>query len=49
MGVPFLGQLPLVQSIREGGDAGKPAAFSDDSPLLAPLNELIDNFLEQMK
>jgi hypothetical protein len=38
-----------VQSIREGGDAGKPAAFSDDSPLLAPLNELIDNFLEQMK
>jgi ATP-binding protein involved in chromosome partitioning len=49
MGVPFLGQLPLVQSIREGGDAGKPAAFSDDSPLLAPLNELIDNFLEQMR
>jgi ATP-binding protein involved in chromosome partitioning len=24
--VPFLGQIPLVQSIREGGDSGKPAS-----------------------
>ena len=24
--VPFLGQIPLVQSIREGGDTGKPAS-----------------------
>jgi ATP-binding protein involved in chromosome partitioning len=28
--VPFLGEVPLVQSIREGGDAGKPAIVSDD-------------------
>jgi len=48
MQVPFLGQLPLVQTIREAGDQGKPAAFSDDSPMLTPLNEMIDNFLEQM-
>ena len=27
----FLGQIPLVQSIREGGDAGVPAMVSDDS------------------
>jgi ATP-binding protein involved in chromosome partitioning len=26
----FLGQIPLVQSIREGGDAGVPAMVSDD-------------------
>jgi ATP-binding protein involved in chromosome partitioning len=49
MGVPFLGQLPLVQSIREAGDVGRPAAFQDESPVLDPLNQLIDNFLEQMK
>jgi ATP-binding protein involved in chromosome partitioning len=49
MQVPFLGQLPLVQSIREAGDVGRPAAFQDESPVLEPLNELIDNFLEQMK
>ena len=27
-GVPLLGQIPLVQSIREGGDTGEPAALS---------------------
>lgn len=25
--VPFLGQIPIVQSIREGGDSGKPASI----------------------
>jgi ATP-binding protein involved in chromosome partitioning len=28
--VPFLGQIPLVQSIREGGDLGVPVMMSDD-------------------
>jgi ATP-binding protein involved in chromosome partitioning len=28
--LPFLGQIPLVQSIREGGDEGTPAMMSDD-------------------
>lgn len=28
--LPFLGQIPLVQSIREGGDEGVPAMMSDD-------------------
>jgi len=28
--LPFLGQIPLVQSIREGGDQGVPAMMSDD-------------------
>ncbi len=27
-GIPLLGQIPIVQSIREGGDAGEPAALS---------------------
>ncbi|MCQ2118385.1 MAG: Mrp/NBP35 family ATP-binding protein [Bacteroidales bacterium] len=27
-GIPLLGQIPLVQSIREGGDSGEPAALS---------------------
>jgi ATP-binding protein involved in chromosome partitioning len=29
--IPFLGQIPLVQSIREGGDAGVPVMVSDDA------------------
>jgi len=31
MGIPMLGQIPLVQSIREGGDAGEPAALNESS------------------
>ena len=29
--LPFLGQIPLVQSIREGGDLGIPAMATDDA------------------
>ncbi|HMW25950.1 MAG TPA: Mrp/NBP35 family ATP-binding protein [Ferruginibacter sp.] len=29
--IPFLGQIPIVQSIREGGDIGVPAMVSDDA------------------
>jgi len=28
--LPFLGEIPLVQSIREGGDSGVPVMMSDD-------------------
>jgi ATP-binding protein involved in chromosome partitioning len=29
--LPFLGEIPIVQSIREGGDKGLPAAMDDES------------------
>ena len=29
--IPFLGQIPLVQSIREGGDQGVPVMIGDDA------------------
>lgn len=29
--IPFLGQIPIVQSIREGGDKGVPVMMSDDA------------------
>lgn len=31
MGVPLLGQIPIVQSICESGDEGEPVAVSDDT------------------
>ena len=37
-GVPLLGQIPIVQSIRENGDAGEPAALSSHPDGLAFLN-----------
>lgn len=37
-GIPLLGQIPLVQSVREGGDEGTPAALSD-GPLFDAMRE----------
>lgn len=34
-GIPLLGQIPLVQSIREGGDSGEPAALGTRPDSLA--------------
>lgn len=31
-GVDLLGQIPIVQSVREGGDAGEPVMLSKDDP-----------------
>ena len=33
VGVPLLAQIPLVQSIREAGDAGRPAVLQEDTPI----------------
>lgn len=32
-GVPLLGEIPLVQSIREAGDAGRPAGLQENTPV----------------
>ena len=29
--VPFLGEIPIVQSIREGGDIGYPSILNNDA------------------
>jgi ATP-binding protein involved in chromosome partitioning len=42
--VPFLGELPIVQSIREAGDVGRPAVLQDDTPASRALGEIIHNF-----
>ena len=31
LNIPLLGQIPIVQSICEGGDSGKPVALNPDS------------------
>ncbi len=33
MDIPFLGEIPIVQSIREAGDAGRPAALQTATPI----------------
>lgn len=39
---PFLGSLPLTKGVRVSGDAGTPAALSDDQDLAAPFRALAD-------
>ncbi len=46
-GVPLLGQIPLVQSIRESGDSGLPAVLKD-GPTAVAFQELSENLARQI-
>ncbi len=46
--IPLLGQIPLVQSIREGGDEGRPAVIGNDSPSASAFMELAANAAQQV-
>ena len=48
LGLPLLGQIPLVQSIREGGDEGRPVAFSADSITAQAFMSLAEKVVEQV-
>jgi len=48
LNVPFLGEIPLVQSIREAGDAGRPAALQDGSPVEKAYIELTKGVVTQL-
>lgn len=41
--LPFLGQIPLVQGIREGGDAGIPAMKGGDGPARNAFMEMVSH------
>ncbi len=45
--VPFLGEIPLVQSIREAGDAGRPAAMQSGTALVSAFESLTKNVVEE--
>ena len=40
--IPFLGEIPLIQSIREGGDTGLPIALDVDSPAAKAFIDVAD-------
>ncbi len=45
--LPLLGQIPLVQSIREGGDSGTPVAFDEDSILGKAFAEIAEHVIRE--
>jgi ATP-binding protein involved in chromosome partitioning len=46
--VPFLGEVPLVQSVREAGDVGRPAVLQGDTPAAAPFIDLCTAVMERV-
>lgn len=48
MDTVFLGELPIVQSIREAGDFGRPAAMQDNTPVEEAFTEITKNMLTQL-
>ena len=46
--IPFLGQIPLVQSIREAGDYGRPAAMQTGTVLEAAFEKVTRNVVQQV-
>ncbi|OCB74349.1 Mrp/NBP35 family ATP-binding protein [Flavobacterium crassostreae] len=45
--VPFLGEVPIVQSIREAGDYGRPAALQSESIVAKVFEEITRNVVSE--
>jgi ATP-binding protein involved in chromosome partitioning len=48
LNIPLLGQIPLVQSIREAGDAGRPAILQETTPQALAFREMAQNTAQQI-
>lgn len=48
-GLPFLGEIPLVKSIREGGDIGVPAMMGDDPITKAAFEAFSEKVIQQVE
>lgn len=46
--VPFLGQIPLVQSICDGGDSGSPVVLDESSPAAIAFMTVAGNLAQQV-
>ena len=46
--VPFLGALPLIQSIREAADVGRPAALQEDTLVRKTIDETTRKMVEEL-
>ncbi len=45
--VPFLGEVPIVQSIREAGDYGRPAALQENSLIASVFEKITRNVVQE--
>ena len=49
MSLPLLGEIPLVQSIREAGDAGRPAVLQDTTPQALAFKSFAENVVQAVE
>ncbi|MFO8129150.1 MAG: Mrp/NBP35 family ATP-binding protein [Bacteroidales bacterium] len=47
--VPLLGEIPLVQSVCEAGDKGRPSAMDKDTPVSNAFDRLAENVIRRLK
>lgn len=48
LGVPFLGEIPIVQSIREAGDFGRPAALQIETAIETAFDHITKEVVQQV-
>lgn len=48
-GLPLLGEIPLVQSVREAGDVGRPAVLQENTPQSKAFLAFADKVIEQVE
>ncbi len=46
--VPYLGEVPLIQSIREAGDLGRPASLQENSIIEKVFNTITKNMISEL-
>lgn len=49
MNIPFLAEIPIVQSIREAADAGRPAVLQEGTPQEKAFMQLVNQTLKALK
>lgn len=49
MDTPFLGHIPLIQSVREAGDIGRPAVYQENTLSQKYFDELTSNFVKTLE
>ena len=48
LGIPFLGEIPLVKSISDSGDAGEPVILQQNNPMAAAFFEMAERVAQQV-
>lgn len=49
MDVPLLAQIPLIQSVREAGDVGRPAVLQENTPSAKVFEDFVRTFVEKVE